>query len=298
MKKIFTLIVSTFITSAGLFAQATPNAGFEAWTHNSFPSYDTPNSWDNLNPSTGTLGVYTCIKATAAADIHSGAAAIKLITKSVFGQTANGIATTGTINTTSQTIGGGIAYTLRPDSIVGFYKYTPVTGDNGFAEIQLLGAGGDTDTIGYARFTTPTTTVGSYTRFAKAIVYRNANPIAKSIFILSSSKDAVTHFVGSTAFFDDVNLVFAPATGIVTQPKFDLTVGPNPSIDRIIIKNNLTPKAIFVLYDVTGRKVAEKQIEAGTTLIDVNDFPMGLYIYSVSDENNNVIKTDKLIIQK
>ncbi len=298
MKKIFTLIVSTIITSAGLFAQATPNAGFEAWTHNTFPSYDTPNSWDNLNSSTGGLGVFTCIKATAAADIHGGAAAIKLITKSVFGQTANGIATTGTINTTTQTIGGGIVYTLRPDSIVGFYKYTSVTGDNGFAEIQLLGAGGDTDTIGYARFTTPTTTVGSYTRFAKAIIYRNANPIAKSIWILSSSKDAVTHFVGSTAFFDDVTLVFAPATGIVSQPKFELTVGPNPSIDRIIIKNSMTPKAAFVLYDVTGRKVAEKQIEAGTTLIDINEYPMGLYIYTVSDENNNVIKTDKLIIQK
>jgi hypothetical protein len=298
MKKIYSLLFIFSIATAGLFAQATPNNGFEAWTHTTFPSYDTPNSWDNLNPSTSGLGVFTCIKATAAADIHSGAAAIKLITKSVFGQTANGIATTGTINTTSQTIGGGIPYTLRPDSIIGFYKYTSVSADNGFAEIQLLGSGGDTDTVGYVRFVTPSATVGSYTRFAKAIVYRSASPVAKSIWILSSSKDATTHFVGSTAYFDDVNLVFAPTTNVVEQAKSQLTVGPNPSNGRLIINNTLVNRASFVLYDVTGRKILEKKLESTSSIVDLEEFPLGLYIYSILDEKQNVLKTDKLIIQK
>ncbi len=295
MKKIFTIISILSVSITGLFAQATPNNGFETWTHNTFPSYDTPNSWDNLNPSTGALGVYTCFKATAAADIHSGAAAVKLITKSVFGQIANGIVTTGSINTTTQTIGGGIPYTLRPDSIIGFYKYTSVSGDNGFAEIQLLGAGGDTDTIGYARFFTPSSTIGSYTRFSAHITYRSLNPIVKSILILSSSKDAVTHFVGSTAFFDDVALVFATTTGIPDQANIDITVGPNPSVDKLTIKN--ANKNTFLLYDVTGRKVVELKLVDSCTIIDLNQFP-GLYIYAIIDEKNNVIKTSKLIIQK
>jgi Secretion system C-terminal sorting domain len=297
MKKIYLLVSIFSISIGGAFAQATPNAGFEAWTHSTFPSYDTPNNWDNLNPSTSLLSVYTCIQATAAADVHSGANAIKLITKSVFGQTANGIATTGTINTTTQTIGGGIPYTLRPDSMVGYYKYTPVTGDNGFAEISLLGAGGDTDTIGYVRFVTPTTTVGTYTRFSAPIVYRSTSPIVKSFWILSSSKDAVTHFVGSTAFFDDLNLVFV-SSGINDQPALHVTVFASAATDRIIIKNEVTAKAIVTLYDVTGRKLMVKQVDNGTSYIDTNNLPAGLYIYSVMDENNKIIKTDKLMIQK
>jgi len=298
MKKIVTLITFFIFSAEGIFAQATPNNGFETWTHSTFPVYDSPNSWDNLNASTGTLGVITCVKATAAADIHSGAAAIKLITKTVLTQTANGIATTGTINTTTQTIGGGISYTLRPDSIVGFYKYTSVSGDNGFAEIQLLGAGGDTDTIGYVRFVTPSSTVGAYTRFSKAIVYRSANPVVKSIWILSSSKDATTHFVGSTAFFDDVNLVFASATGIANQSNLEITVGPNPATDHLIINNTMINRGTFLLFDVTGRIVSERKFDGISTVIDLSELPLGLYLYSISDEKNTVIKTDKIIIKK
>ena len=179
MKKIYSLLTLFVVSMTCSFAQVLPNPGFEAWTHSTFPLYDDPNNWNTLNPTTGLVGVITCSKATAAAEHHAGAAAVKLVTKSVSGQIANGIVTTGTINTSTQTIGGGLPYTLRPDSIIGFYRYTPVSGDNGFVELQLLGSGGDTDTIGYARFMTPTTTVGSFMRFAVAINYRSAAAVAK-----------------------------------------------------------------------------------------------------------------------
>ncbi|MCE3279913.1 MAG: hypothetical protein K0S44_2104 [Bacteroidetes bacterium] len=297
MKKIYS-VVALAMASLGVFAQATPNAGFETWTHNSFPSYDTPNSWDNLNPSTGSLGVYTCLKATAGADVHSGSAALKLITKSVFGQIANGIVTTGTINTTTQTIGGGISYSGRPDSITGFYKYTSVSGDNGFVELQLLGAGGDTDTVGYARFVTPSSSVGSYARFAKQVVYRNSNPVVKSIWILSSSKDAVTHFVGSSLWADDISMVFNSSTGIKEVPKAQLTVGPNPANNYVVIQNPDAKRIELRMFDVTGRQVTSIQTENATGTLDVSSFPQGLYMYSITDESKKVIKTGKIIVQK
>ncbi|MCW3103194.1 MAG: hypothetical protein JWO09_1634 [Bacteroidetes bacterium] len=296
MKKIYA-VISMISISVAAFAQATPNAGFETWTHNSFPSYDTPNSWDNLNPSTGSLGVFTCFKATAAADIHSGSAAVKLITKSVFGQTANGIVTTGTINTTTQTIGGGIAYTGRPDSIAGFYKYTSVSGDNGFVELQLLGAGGDTDTVGYVRFVTPSSSVGTYTRFSKAVVYRNSNPVVKSIWILSSSKDAVTHFVGSSLWADDISIVTNP-TAINEPSKSELSVGPNPAVNFILVKNPDAKKLLVKMYDVTGRVVIEQQVENTSATIEIAALPQGLYMYAISDESKKLMKTGKVIVQK
>ena len=76
---------------------------------------------------------------------------------------------------------------LRPDSIVGWYKYTSVSGDNGFIEFQLLGSATTPDTIGYVRFLTPTSSVANYTHFSVPIVYRSPNPVAKSIWIISSS---------------------------------------------------------------------------------------------------------------
>jgi len=296
MKKITALFTIALLAFTASFAQVLPNAGFETWTHNTFPSYDTPDGWNTLNPTTGLLGVITCYKA-ATLDIHGGTYALKLITKSVAGQTANGVATTGTINTTSQTIGGGVSYSSRPDSIVGFYKYTPVQNDNGFVELQLLGVGGDTDTIGYARFKTPNATVGAYTRFAKAITYRSANAVSKSIWIISSSADAVTHHVNSTLFIDDLQLI-TNATTVAEQQKMDLTVGPNPASNMVFVRNPLFTKATFLMYDVIGRNVLFQSVANSVNSIDVSAFPMGLYIYSIVDENNNVIKTAKLIVQK
>jgi hypothetical protein len=298
MKKLYTLISIFSISVSASFAQALPNVGFEMWTHNSFPSYDNPDNWNSLNPTTSALGVTTCTKATAAADIHGGSNAVKLITKSVAGQIANGIVTTGTINTSSQTIGGGIAYTARPDSITGWYKYTSVSGDNGFVEFQLLGSGGDTDTVGYVRFKTPSVTVGTYTYFKKVITYRSTNAVAKSIWIVSSSADAVTHFVGSTMFIDDLQIITNPAATIVESSKLELAIGPNPVNDRLIIKNSQSSKNVISLFDLTGRKVLEQKLENATSIIDVNLFPMGLYIYSIIDESKKVIKTGKIVIQK
>jgi hypothetical protein len=302
MKKIYSLISICAISSSSIFAQVLPNSGFESWTNTpaSFPApaYDTPNSWNTLNSTTAGVGQITCVKATALADIHSGSAAIKLITKSVFGQVANGIATTGTINTSSQTIGGGIAYTGRPDSIAGWFKYTPVTGDNGFVELQLLGSGGDTDTVGYVRFKTPTTTVGSYTHFSKKIIYRNSNPVVKSIWILSSSADAVTHFANSTLWVDDLQVLTATAAGITEQPKLELTVGPNPTSNFIFIKNPDSKNLSLKMYDVTGRMIMEQRIDNVTNTIEVNSLPIGLYMYAISDDSKRIIKTGKIIIQK
>jgi len=291
------LIIFSIFSFNICFSQALPNSAFEGWTHNSFPAYDDPNGWNTLNSVSGLLGAITCYKATAIADIHGGAAALKLVTKNVAGQIANGIATTGTINTTAQTIGGGIAYTGRPDSIVGYYKYTPVNNDNGFVEFQLLGAGGDTDTVGYVRFKTPSASVASYTRFSAPIVYKKTTPVVKSIWIISSSADATTHYVNSTLFIDDLQLI-NNTSSVVEKQKPQITVGTNPSLGNLIVRNSLLEKASITIYDITGRIILTQSISNLITSIDVSNYPMGLYIYAVTDEKNNVIKTDKLIFQK
>ncbi|MBI4931064.1 MAG: T9SS type A sorting domain-containing protein [Bacteroidetes bacterium] len=304
MKKIFTLISIFSVSITGLWAQATPNPGFEAWTTQGFPSYEQPDNWNTANAQTNILGTFTCIKASGV-DKHSGTYAIKLITKQIgapFNVLVPGFATTGTLPASiTGALTGGIPYTLRPDSITGWYKYTPQGGENGYIQFLLFGsAANNADTIARGGFATPTTTVGAYTWFSAPLVYTaSTNPVANSMWLLSSSNnDGLVASIGSTLFVDDLALVINPSTAVAEQEQFELTIGPNPAVDHFVIKNELNSKALFMLYDVTGRKVAEENIGKATHVVNVNTLPDGLYFYSVSDESNTVIKSGKLIIQK
>jgi len=94
------ITATVFLSIQSSLAQnaATPNPGFEQWQQ--VTNYFNPVGWNNLNSNTAIVGVFTCTRASAAADVHSGTYAIKLTTKSVFGITANGIASTATLITT------------------------------------------------------------------------------------------------------------------------------------------------------------------------------------------------------
>ena len=221
MKKIFTLISLISVSATALWAQ-TPNAGFETWTnHSGFFSYDTPDNWSTPNASTASVGTFVCVKTT---DKHSGASAIKLISKSILGmQDAPGVATTGVLpSQNGAPITGGVAYTLRPDSIVGWYKYTSVSGDNGFAEFRLYGAGGDNDSVARASFNTPSATVGTYTRFSKELTYFSSNAVTNSRWLLCSTKNGDLPVLNTILFADDLDLIFAVRDSIA------ITTGTNP----------------------------------------------------------------------
>ena len=301
MKKTLTILI-IFILS-NLTAQTNSNYDFETWTtvpaNFPAPSYDNPTSWNSLNNLTSALGKITCYKETAPANVYSGLASVKLVTKTVGSQVANGLISTGTINPGTSSISGGVAYTLRPDSIIGWYKYSPVSTDNGFIELQLLGVGGDSDTIGYAIFRTPNAAVNTYTRFAVKIDYRSNNPVVKSIWILSSSANNTVHFENSTMYVDAIQLgsnVFA-ATTINEVVKPIVSVGPNPASENIQI-NNSPANGTFTLYSITGRSVKKVRLINSSQTIDVVDLAEGIYFYSITDKNNVVIKTAKLIIQR
>ncbi|HEV7230310.1 MAG TPA: T9SS type A sorting domain-containing protein [Bacteroidia bacterium] len=295
MKKLYAILALLAVSVTGLHAQATPNSGFETWT--SHTGYNTPDNWDNANATTAILGVYTCVKATAAADVHSGSAAIRLITQTYVGNKAPGIATTGTINTSTQTVGGGIPYTQRPDSITGWYKYTSVSGDRGFVSFTLFGTS-NTDTVAQAYFATPAASVGTYTRFSQALVYRSNHTVTNSIWILLSSQNQASGQVGSSMYVDDLAIVINPSSGIQSlQAAPQISVGPNPAVNQIAVSNVSNAKVTFVLYDITGRILVEQKLENSSNTFDVSSIPAGLYVYAILDEKNKMIQTSKLIIR-
>ena len=291
MKKIFTLLFIILITTKSQSQSVLPNPSFENWT--TVGTYMVPDDWNTLNPTTSALGVLTCLKATGV-DVHTGNAAIKLVTKSVFGQNANGLATTGHIVIAPPGVDGGVAYTGRPDSIAGWYKYTSVSGDNGFVEFQLLGSATAPDTIGYVRFLTPTSNVSTYTHFSVPIVYRSPNPVAKSIWIISSSA-GFTASVNSTLFIDDLELITNSGVGINELTQNSFSFAPNPVQHELAIENN-SAKNIFTLYDAEGKLQLQSTLVKGKNTIDFSQLANGIYFYSSYDEEKNKFQRGKIIV--
>ena len=288
MKKIYLLLISALPTLP-VFSQALPNSGFDNWTNQG--SYDDPDNWNTLNSITSNFGVVTVQKASGA-DVHSGTAAIKMITLSVLGQNANGLATTGTIDVQNQTVTGGIPYSLRPDSITGWYKCAPQGADFGFVDFTLFDAGG-TDTIGYAHFQTPSAAVGTYTRFSIAINYHNGNTPGLSRCVMSSSA-GVSSVLNSVLFIDDLALIFNP-NGVQE------TIIANTSVHFYSEQHTLIIDALteshMIITDVTGKKVVEQSIEKGTSEILLDKISSGTYIYNISDYSTGKSLTGKFIAE-
>ena len=166
MKKVYTLISITLLSIGAAIAQPTPqfpNAGFENWAN--FNSVMEPVSYHSNKTGTGwaTSGPQTCFQETASP--HSGTYCVRVETGSALGVAVNGALTSGIVNAPSATnklegyIGTKqsstgtdirrIAFDGRPDSLIGFYKYTQSTstggtgGATGFASgSTTYGAGG------------------------------------------------------------------------------------------------------------------------------------------------------------
>lgn len=270
---------------------ATPNAGFENWTQ--VGNHYDPNDWDNLNSNTGILGVFTCTRASGA-DVHSGTYAIKLTTKSVFGITANGIASTAELITTAPYgVTGGIAYTQRPDSIVGWYKCNPISAaDSGFVQFVLLD--GANDTVGFVRQYMPNTSVTSYTRFSAPIIYFSSATPVLSYWILSSS-NPVTPQVNSSLIIDDIDLIFNPSGISEAGAKSPIQLISNLISDEMQIENKTGKPAQMVIFDSAGRLAFESDVQSGLVRISLNNLNSGIYFYKFDQAGLTVPAYGKLI---
>ena len=75
----------------------------------------------------------------------------------------------------------------------------------------------------------------------------------------------------------------------------EATVYPNPMGTELYIQTENFEYVSYVLYDATGRIVAENKLNALQTGIDVSTFAPSSYSLVLQDENQNKIKTFKLI---
>lgn len=296
MKKTLLSIAIVSIAATGIQAQIV-NADFEAWTTGgtSPNTYQDPDGWSTLNSSTAILGIFTCEKETS--NVHGGTGAVKQTTKFIgfpINQTAPSIVTNGTINTTTQAVEGGQAFTERPTSFTGWYVATPVNSDI-YSFGALLINENTGDTVGSASWE-GNTMVSTYTMFTADVTYTSQDdPTILQIILLAS--DPTAPQVNSTVTYDDLDYT----TTTVGTEEFDIEVirtYPNPVIDKVFFNLGTNEVANITLYNVIGSKVASAELTKDANSMDLSLLPAGTYVWQFADANGNVIKTDKLILTK
>lgn len=256
MKKIYTGIIVCAFPFLGFTQQQFENGGFESWENTGSPTEE-PTEWSSLKTSGGgQAGVAP--KVISKAPGRTGGSSIRMENESALGITANGILTNGRVfapdfnpeNGYVATISSegkwNTPFTSRPDSLVGWYKYSPAGGDKGKVEVALHRGStcelpeGNTpnDLVAVARFHMVGTT-SNWKRFSVPFNYLNGNTPDYLLSVLTSG-DSTLAVVGSVAYFDDLQLIY------------NLPVVTQNLVSNTYAITNTTGAAISVPYTVQG----------------------------------------------
>jgi hypothetical protein len=287
---LFLLFVETAMAQTPQFL----NNGFENWeirTVNSIP-YNDPSNWYSLN-SLKQFGFDE--GTTKSTDAHSGQYSVMLESiENNFGDIPGLL----TINYMMDATGtpdfslNKIAFIGRPSSLTFWFKSIPESGDYS-AMAMLLTKWNDTtqtgDTIGYALWEN-SDIVDTFT-FANLLITYLSNETPDSVyFIASSSKDGFNPITGSRMWIDDLVLNYTP-TGIKEQIKDNnLSVYPNPIMDKVYI-SGLSSSMKILLLDQTGRELKISLDQNNS--IDTKELGKGIYFLNIQSETT--LQTIKLL---
>jgi hypothetical protein len=326
MKKIYPLL-SLVLVSFSTFSQTQiQNAGFETWdgagTATEEPTYFNSNK-------TGTdwapNGPQTCFRDNST--FHSGSYSVRIETKTFVFAVVNGSMVTGIVNapTTNKADGyigtmkgtdaGDIrrmAFTGKPDSLVGWYKYT----QGGSAEkgkvraILHSGHYYDPETgtsyhpdssankIADALFLTPTSNVGSWTRFSVPFVYADTAAPQYIMINTTSSNDQLTSVAGSKLWLDDLAVIYNPVSGInnIPMPKQNARIYCYDKMLYIDFAVQNQEQSVISIYDVTGKVASTQKISDNKQgAINVSGLNAGMYLYQLN--GSDFRKTGKFFVE-
>ena len=76
-----------------------------------------------------------------------------------------------------------------------------------------------------------------------------------------------------------------------------ISIYPNPITEHSILElNGIEEAKSFQIWDLAGRIHTESIIQSNSMPLKKSDFVSGTYVIVILDENNEILKTDKLIV--
>ena len=272
--------------------QNVPNPDFENWTTTNVYM---PQGWRSDDKGNGVTAVQR------STDKYSGNYAMKL--KTIYasnGDTMDGY--TETTNNYSNTTSWGPSFPVnaRPNSLKGFYKFTPQNGDTFRINVMLFKAG---QQVGYAEYFSGAA-YNTYTPFSTTINYFNlpsgnvdSGSISISTFMMGQFSNNPRG--QSEAFIDNLSFDNYVYAGIKETSKTNniVCVYPNPTNSLTYIKlNNIDDDLITInVVDLNGKqlmKLADIAIKKGdyTFEFDAAQLKSGFYFLQISGNTTAIMK--------
>lgn len=228
-----------------------------------------------------------------------------------FGFDANGIMTTGRIHAELDPENGS-AYTdpnnddfhldvyYRPDSITGYFKYSPTGNDKGKVEAVFhtgqdsLPSVDESGFIGRARYDI-TTAQSGWTRFSAPFTYYNMTTQPEFLLIVATAGDSTVAQAGSTVWFDDFLLIYENMSTLEFEPEdLKLTFNPSEITGKLNTKETL-PIDVY-LFDASGKRLDQHSQKGHSFKMPLKNMENGIYLIKV--QAGNAVFTRKFYHQK
>jgi hypothetical protein len=291
MRKITISLTILIALTIKLNAQI-PNSGFETWT--TIGSYENPTGWATTNSySTGSF--YAVTKSIDHYPTSVGTYSIRIENNTAFIANNSGL---GFVLTGSQlALQPAFPITGHPNSLTGYYKYTPINSDTMDIGIQLYKngvqvSGGDLTT---------TLTVSNWTSFNIPLsTYTSAD----SGFIVIQAYHAGPHSYNiphgnSVLYVDNLNfdnLITSVSEQTVNNTLFNLYPNPASNFITLNIDNINNADLTLNIYNVIGTLVKSETLKQNQRQINVGDLSNGVYMVTI--KSKDFTESQRLIIQK
>ena len=317
MRKMITFL---YFIVFGLFntvpAQTTlPNGGFEDWDGLG-SNTEEPVNWNGNKTGGGfaNLGPQTCYQETSG--VHSGTYCLKLQNRAIFGTVVNATATTGKIEVPSLDTAEGYIHTItaepdfnypftgRPDSLVGWFKFTQEGTDIG--RIQAIihedfdvelpdQSSSESYIIGQATYNLPDGDSNNWTRFSVPFVYENETVPSYILMIAMASTNIGGASSDTKLWVDDLAVVYSTVGVVENDFGGKIQVYPNPTRGDFSIDLGKDYKSVIVnITGLNGELIQSEQFEQSRLLDLTVAGSAGNYLVTIlSEEKKAVIRLVK-----
>lgn len=100
-----------------------------------------------------------------------------------------------------------------------------------------------------------------------------------------------------TQGFHQSKLLVTPVSELLL-PEITIRVFPNPTSDFVTVQfNKIMENSLLSLFDLSGKKLENRQIASTLTQVDLKRYPNGSYILNLTQKNNQLIQSFKIVKQ-
>lgn len=280
------------------FSQQLDNNGFENW-EDIGTSIEEPIDWSSTKTSDNpSLNGFAPQVIERSSDAHSGSYSAKLTNKIVpiVNIVANGLLTNGRVHASTNPDNAYVftdqtsddwsqQFTNYPDSLTGWYKYSPQGGDIG--EISVLIHSGSTqiptnNTSNWIAFAEKKffSSNSTWTRFSVPFEYLNTINSPQYILCVISAGDSTIAVQNSELLIDDIELIYNQSTSIHSNNENSIEI--SRSYQQLKIKYSKNSPLEVNLFDLQGKILLKETVSNSYDYqIDISSLKNGFYILKV-----------------